>query len=73
MPVVIQGDSISVQGHPKKYNGKIIIELVKGPHDNPKINAFAVVRGKLDQMPPLPERFASDSLEEDFDLVSLLV
>ncbi|EFP13286.1 hypothetical protein CRE_12180 [Caenorhabditis remanei] len=69
IPVVIKGKTITVQGHSRDYRGKIIIEFAKGPHDNPKVNGFVIVRGTVEDLPPPPERnIPEDAFPEDFEI-----
>uniref|UniRef100_A0A8R1I201 Malectin domain-containing protein n=1 Tax=Caenorhabditis japonica TaxID=281687 RepID=A0A8R1I201_CAEJA len=69
VPVVVKGNSISVDGHSRSYDGYIEIEFAKGPHDNPKANGFAVVRGTIEDMPPVPQRVTTGPEDfESFDL-----
>lgn len=69
IPVVIKGSSISVSGHSREYKGKVIIELSKGPHDNPKLNGYAILRGTVEDLPSPPEKFiVEDHFPEDFDI-----
>ncbi|ULU02233.1 hypothetical protein L3Y34_002058 [Caenorhabditis briggsae] len=69
IPLVIKDKKISVNGHKKDYKGKIVIEFAKGPHDNPKVNGFAVLRGKVEDLPPPPApHVPEDDFPSDFDI-----
>ncbi|UMM24856.1 hypothetical protein L5515_004894 [Caenorhabditis briggsae] len=69
IPLVIKDKKISVNGHKKDYKGKIVIEFAKGPHDNPKVNGFAVLRGKVEDLPPPPAPHdPEDDFPSDFDI-----
>lgn len=55
--------------------GKIRVEFIKGYRDNPKINAIAVIKGSLDDVPqlgPIPQdsEEEEDSQEEEEEVVS---
>ncbi|CAG7666416.1 unnamed protein product [Allacma fusca] len=39
----------------KIRNKRIRLDFMKGQHDNPKINAFYVIKGSPDDVPPLPQ------------------
>ncbi|CAI2348558.1 unnamed protein product [Caenorhabditis sp. 36 PRJEB53466] len=72
IPVVVKGNTIYVQGRPRDYDGNILIEFSKGSSDNPKVNGFAVVRGKIEDMPEPPKKFIQvETTHEDFDIYDM--
>jgi hypothetical protein len=61
--------SLEVGGDVSKIRSKKIrLDFMKGQHDNPKINAFYVIKGRPEQVPPLPEMTHFQEEEEDGDL-----
>ncbi|EGT56731.1 hypothetical protein CAEBREN_07795 [Caenorhabditis brenneri] len=68
VPVVIKDKKITINEKSKAYNGKITIEFAKGPHDNPKVNGFVVLRGTIDDLPPPPKKHSLEDLPEEFDI-----
>lgn len=47
--------TVNEKSSPLSRDGKLSINFVKGQRDNPKINAIAILRGGLDDVPKLPE------------------
>ncbi|CAB3403039.1 unnamed protein product [Caenorhabditis bovis] len=61
--VKVRNNLILLNGEKRDYRGKLEVNFVKGIADNPKINAIAVVRGNLDEMPRLPIPYRHSILE----------
>ncbi|XP_063700224.1 malectin [Culicoides brevitarsis] len=51
-------------------NGKIRIEFIKGYRDNPKINAIALIKGDVENIPKLPPLNVDASTEAYADIAS---
>lgn len=69
IPVIIKDKKITIKGHTRDYKGKIVIEFAKGPYDNPKVNGFAVLRGKVEDLPAPPApHVPEDDFPADFEI-----
>lgn len=51
----IKGGQINVNGNSMPFDGKLSVSFVRGTYDNPKCNAFYILRGTMDEVPRLPE------------------
>ncbi|KAH8269390.1 hypothetical protein KR018_011114 [Drosophila ironensis] len=46
-------------------NGRLRLDFIKGPLDNPKINAFALLKGDVSQLPRLHGTEANERIKKD--------
>eukprot|EP01147_Barroeca_monosierra_P000671 gene671-3971_t len=45
IPLSVKGNSVSAMNHKASLGGTLVLEFVKGAHDNPKVCGFALVQG----------------------------
>jgi hypothetical protein len=53
IPFQIRNQQIIIADRISEFNGKLVINLKRGSHDNPKINAFYIMKGGPEDVPPL--------------------
>ncbi|XP_065175680.1 malectin-like [Sycon ciliatum] len=63
----VKSGQLNVNGNIMPFDGKLVVSFVKGSYDNPKCNAFYIMRGALDDVPRLPEVEAEAEEEEEED------
>ena len=49
IPFQIRNRKLIINGKSKGFNNEIRVEFLKGIHDNPKINAIILLKGKADR------------------------
>lgn len=47
------GNSVSAMNHKASLGGTLVLEFVKGAHDNPKVCGFALVQGSESGLLPV--------------------
>ncbi|XP_066515304.1 malectin [Hoplias malabaricus] len=65
IPFSIRKGKLSVQGEVSTFNKKLTIEFMKGYHDNPKVCALYVMKGKPEDVPKLQPHPGLEKREED--------
>lgn len=68
IPFQVRKNTIIINGKGTNFNNEIRVDFLKGPRDNPKVNAIIVLKGSADQVPALPEYTkaeSTDMLDED--------
>ena len=55
VPFQISNGKLIINGMSKEFNNEIRIDFLKGLHENPKVNAIVLLKGKAAQIPPLPD------------------
>ncbi|XP_048448562.1 malectin [Rhincodon typus] len=66
----IRKGKLSVQGEVSTFNGKLLVEFVKGYYDNPKVCAICIIKGTVEDVPkllPHPGLEKKEEEEEDDD------
>ncbi|XP_005987211.1 malectin [Latimeria chalumnae] len=63
--LTIKKGKLSVQGEVSTFNGKLLVEFVKGYYDNPKICAMYILKGTVDDIPKLPSHPGLEKKEEE--------
>ena len=53
IPFTIADGMLKVQGEDSAFEGSLRVDFIKGSRDNPKINAILVIKGGLNDVPPL--------------------
>ncbi|XP_017322420.1 malectin [Ictalurus punctatus] len=61
----IKRGKLSIQGEVSTFNGKLIIEFIKGYYDNPKVCALYVMKGKPEDVPKLQPHPGLEKHEEE--------
>ncbi|XP_042193402.1 malectin isoform X1 [Callorhinchus milii] len=72
VPFIVRKGKLSVQGEVSTFNGKLLVEFVKGYYDNPKVCAVCIMKGLVDEFPkllPHPglEKKEEEEEEEDYE------
>ncbi|XP_051950172.1 malectin [Xyrauchen texanus] len=65
VPFSIKRGKLSVHGEVSTFNGKLMVEFVKGYYDNPKVCALYVMKGKLEDVPKLQPHPGLEKREEE--------
>ncbi|XP_032899559.1 malectin isoform X1 [Amblyraja radiata] len=68
----VRKGKLSVQGEVSTFNGKLLVEFVKGYYDNPKVCAMCIIKGSVEDVPkllPHPglEKKEEEEEEEDYE------
>jgi len=53
VPFSISDGMLRVQGEDSAFEGSLRVDFIKGSRDNPKINAILVIKGTINDVPPL--------------------
>jgi len=53
IPFTIADGMLKVQGEETNFEGSLRVDFIKGSRDNPKINAILVIKGGVNDVPPL--------------------
>ncbi|XP_060699714.1 malectin isoform X1 [Hemiscyllium ocellatum] len=61
----IRKGKLSVQGEVSTFNGKLLVEFVKGYYDNPKVCAICIVKGTVEDVPKLLPHPGLEKKEEE--------
>ena len=61
----VKSGQLSVNGNSVAFDGKLTVSFVRGSYDNPKCNAFYILRGTPNEVPRLPE--ISEEQEDDVE------
>lgn len=64
VPFNVKSNKLFVNGQQSYHTGKIRLDFVKGPSDNPKVNAIVVIKGTPDMVPELPPLPIEEELPE---------
>jgi len=54
IPFSIRGGKLRIHDEASDFDGKLTVQFVKGPNDNPKVNALYIMKGTLEDVPALP-------------------
>lgn len=65
IPFSVEKGKFKVAGETSNFNGVLSMELAKGAADNPKICAFYVIQGSVDDVSTLPPLDLLNKVEED--------
>ncbi|CAF1094137.1 unnamed protein product [Rotaria sp. Silwood1] len=69
IPFQIKNNRLVINGRSTSYSGKLKITFQRIDHrDNPKINAFIIWRGSIDQIPKLPPMPTMEIPDEPLDV-----
>ncbi|CAD6185682.1 unnamed protein product [Caenorhabditis auriculariae] len=63
--VAVDKKDVQINGEIADFDGQLEITFSKGRHDNPKINAIAILRGNSAMLPPPPKPAAIIADDED--------
>uniref|UniRef100_A0A915IXC0 Conserved oligomeric Golgi complex subunit 7 n=1 Tax=Romanomermis culicivorax TaxID=13658 RepID=A0A915IXC0_ROMCU len=55
VPFTIKNRKMTLNGESFDFDGTFTLTFLQGEYDNPKINAFYMMRGKPQDVPPMPE------------------
>jgi len=61
VPFTIQDGTLRVQGEDSPFDGILRVDFIKGSRDNPKINAILVMKGVVDEVPPLAPKIEQET------------
>jgi hypothetical protein len=53
VPFSINDGMLRVQGEDSAFDGTLRVDFIKGSRDNPKINSILVIKGNVNDVPPL--------------------
>jgi len=65
IPIKIKDHRLHLSERVIQFDGKLKITLAKGEHDNPKLNAFYIVRGVPEDIPEMPSLVREEEENEE--------
>uniref|UniRef100_A0A914WWI0 Malectin domain-containing protein n=1 Tax=Plectus sambesii TaxID=2011161 RepID=A0A914WWI0_9BILA len=68
VPFSISDGKLRVLDQVSDFNGRLRVTFLKGEQDNPKINAFYILKGTVDEVPELLPLGRHDEEEHDVDV-----
>lgn len=64
IPFTIADNVLRVQDEDSRFDGSLRVEFIKGNRDNPKINAILLIKGTVNDVPPLAPLKSEDEPSE---------